>query len=79
MEPVSLLKTQQAANYLALSVTTLEKYRVYGGGPSFVRLGRAVRYRTADLNAWLESRVRTSTSDNGHNRQARECGIHPAS
>jgi len=66
-----LLTTKQAAEYLSLAVTTLEKYRVYGGGPRFLNLGRAVRYRLSDLNTWLESRVRTSTSDDGHNRQAR--------
>ena len=69
-----LLTTKQAAESLSLSMTTLEKYRVYGGGPRFLHLGRAVRYRVSDLDAWLESRVRTSTSDVGHNRQ----GVHHA-
>ena len=59
----TVLTTKQAAEHLSLAVTTLEKYRVYGGGPRFVRLGRAVRYRASDLTAWLESHVRTSTSD----------------
>ncbi len=53
------------ASYLALGHNTPEKLRVYGGGPSFVRLGRLVRYRPADLDAWVEGRIRTSTSDPG--------------
>ena len=63
-----VLTTRQAAEYLSLAETTLEKKRVYGGGPLFIRLGRAVRYRLADLDAWLASCIRTSTSDagNGH-------------
>ena len=61
-----LLNTQQAAEYLGLAVTTLEKFRVYGNGPAFLRLGkRSVRYRPLDLDAWVESRIRTSTSDTG--------------
>jgi excisionase family DNA binding protein len=63
-----VLTTRQAAEYLSLAETTLEKYRVYGGGPLFVRLGRAVRYRLADLDGWLASCIRTSTSDTGDSR-----------
>lgn len=58
-----LLRTHEAAKYLSLGIPTLEKLRVYGGGPNFVRLGRSVRYRPADLDAWLESRIYSSTSD----------------
>jgi excisionase family DNA binding protein len=76
MFPSFLLNTAEAAKYLHLAVPTLEKLRVYGGGPRFVRLGRAVRYRPADLDAWLESRVRTSTSDTGvsNSHRKREAG-----
>jgi hypothetical protein len=42
---------------------TLERWRQTGDGPRFVRVGRAVRYRRSDLDAWLESRVRSSTSE----------------
>lgn len=68
--PSRLLTTKEAADYLSLSTTTLEKFRVYGGGPQFVRLGRAVRYRDADLATWIEDRVRVSTSDDGKGRRA---------
>lgn len=42
---------------------TLERWQQAGDGPQFVRVGRAVRYRQSDLDAWLECRTRTSTSD----------------
>jgi len=69
----NLLNTPQAAQYLGLGKTTLEKARVYGKGPKYVRMGRAVRYRPADLDAWLEGRVFVSTSeyDTAHRRVAR--------
>ena len=60
-----LLTTQQAAAYLVLSPRTLEKWRVTGEGPPFVKLGRRVAYRREDLREWVESRRRASTSDPG--------------
>ena len=50
-----VLKTQDAAEYVALSASYLEKLRLRGGGPRFVRFGRrAVRYHVDDLDAWLD-------------------------
>jgi predicted DNA-binding transcriptional regulator AlpA len=59
------MRTRDAAAYTGLSVSTLEKLRVLGGGPPFLKLGRAVVYDEADLSMWLASRRRTSTSDGG--------------
>jgi excisionase family DNA binding protein len=36
---------------------------VSGGGIPFVKLGRLVRYRRADVLAYLQGHVRRSTSD----------------
>jgi hypothetical protein len=54
-----------AATYLGLSVSTLNKLRVFGGGPVFLKLGRRVVYDVVDLDAWRASKRRTSTSDDG--------------
>jgi hypothetical protein len=58
----ALLFPAEAAHLLALSARTLEGLRLRGGGPAFVRLRRAVRYRRADLSAWVEARRFGSTS-----------------
>jgi predicted DNA-binding transcriptional regulator AlpA len=59
-----VLWTPEAARYLGLAASTLEKLRLTGEGPRFIRIGiRAVGYSTADLDAWLGSRARLSTSD----------------
>jgi excisionase family DNA binding protein len=58
-----LLTVDQAAVYLGLARSTLNKWRCQGEGPSFVKLGRAVRYRTIDLEDFLERRISNSTSD----------------
>lgn len=54
--------TDGASDYTGLAVSTLEKLRVTGGGPRFVKLGRAVRYRITDLQEYLAERVVESTS-----------------
>ncbi len=63
-----IFRTPEAAQYLGLSSSTLEKKRLDGSGPPFVKLGgRAVGYDVADLDAWLHQQRRTSTSDPGTN------------
>lgn len=52
-----ILKTKEAAGYLSLSKPTLDRLRIRGGGPRYCKLGGAVRYRKADLEAWLESHL----------------------
>jgi excisionase family DNA binding protein len=56
-----LLRTEEAAQSLDLKPTTLEAWRCRGGGPPFLKLGKAVRYRRADLENFMESRLRMNT------------------
>jgi excisionase family DNA binding protein len=60
-----VLNTLEAARYVRLSKPTLERARVAGDGPLYCKLGGSVRYRRADLDAWLESRLTASTSASG--------------
>jgi predicted DNA-binding transcriptional regulator AlpA len=60
-----LLDETNAARILGLSVKTLRRWRWAGKGPAFRKLGRAVRYALSDLEAFIASALRTSTSDNG--------------
>jgi hypothetical protein len=61
-----LLTEAEAAAYLRVRPRTLQDWRVRAVGPRFVRYsGRGVRYRMADLGAWLASKERTSTTDRG--------------
>jgi predicted DNA-binding transcriptional regulator AlpA len=63
MLPRRILKTADAATYLAVGKPTLEKWRLAGNGPPFIRLGvRSVGYDLVDLDKWVESRKRASTS-----------------
>jgi predicted DNA-binding transcriptional regulator AlpA len=58
----SRLRTPAAADYLGYSESTLEKKRLTGDGPPFIRLGRAIVYDTRDLDRWLGERRTHSTS-----------------
>jgi helix-turn-helix protein len=58
-----LINTEQAAVRCCLSKRTLEKYRGTGGGPLYIQLGKAVRYRLEDLDAWIAAHRRRNTSD----------------
>ncbi len=53
-----------AAEYTGLAESTLNKLRVTGGGPQFLKIAaRRVVYDTNDLDAWLLSKRRLSTAD----------------
>ena len=58
-----ILKTHDAAEYCGSSASTFEKLRLTGGGAVYSKIGRRVVYCTEDLDAWLASRRRRSTSD----------------
>jgi predicted DNA-binding transcriptional regulator AlpA len=58
-----VLRAADAATYVGLRPVTLEKFRVTGEGPRFIKLtGRAIGYVREDLDAWIEERRRQSTS-----------------
>lgn len=58
-----VFNTAGAAEHTGLAVPTLEKLRCNGGGPVYLKLGRAVRYRASDLDEWLAKRAISSTSE----------------
>lgn len=55
------LKPGQAAVYLNTSTSTLAKRRLYGRGPKFSRIGRAVRYSKSDLDEFMAASRAAST------------------
>jgi excisionase family DNA binding protein len=42
---------------LGISPVTATKWRARSGGPPFIKIGRLVRYRRTDLDAWLAART----------------------
>lgn len=63
MSPDCLMTTEDAAKRLGVSASKLAKDRLTGASPPFVKIGASVRYRASDLDEFVASRVRRSTSD----------------
>ena len=61
LEP--LLTVGQVFELTGRAVSSLEKDRLTGSGPPYVKLGRLVRYRQSDVLAWLDERRHKSTSE----------------
>lgn len=58
--PPLLVDTPEAARRLSVSRSFLEKKRFFGDadGPPYIKIGRAVRYRLVDLEAWAVSHLK---------------------
>lgn len=48
-----------------VAVSSIRKWRLTGRGPKFIKIanGKLVRYRRADIDAWLIEHERSSTAD----------------
>ena len=57
-----MLRTDGAARYVGLSKSSMEKLRLTGGGPKYIKLGRAVVYDPSDLEAWIDAHRQLSTT-----------------
>ncbi len=57
-----MLDTQQVADLLSVSVSTIRKWRMAGDGPPWLKLsGGVVRYDPEVLTEWIASRVKGGT------------------
>jgi hypothetical protein len=58
-----LVNTKGATKIIPVSESQLNKLRVYGNGPEFIKIGRSVFYEIEALEAWIAKHRRRSTSD----------------
>ena len=58
----NLNSVEEAAAKTGMSVSTLNKWRVAGFGPKFVKLGKRVLYRDEDIQSFITASIRSSTS-----------------
>jgi excisionase family DNA binding protein len=52
------LTTDELADYLKVPAATIRAWRHNDKGPKGVRLGRHVRYRRVDVDAWVAAETR---------------------
>lgn len=52
-----LFSPERLADYVGVPVSTVYQWNYKGVGPRFLKLGRHVRYRASDVEAWLDARA----------------------
>jgi hypothetical protein len=62
-DPDAAFNENQAAEFLGVSVRTLQAWRVRGGGPRYCKIGRSVRYQRRALVLFQEEHTVSSTSE----------------
>lgn len=62
MESRKLLTVKEAAESLGVSESFLNKKRIQGGGPKYIKIGARVLYQDDDLHDFRARCKRTSTS-----------------
>jgi len=64
MSSQTLLTVDEAAARVKISKHTLNRWRVTGEGPPFVKYGpRLVRYVESELDNWAQERLHASTRE----------------
>ena len=63
MSDVVLLTPRETAERLRCSERKLERHRLTGDGPKFVKFGATIRYPLDELAKWLTEHTRQSTSE----------------
>ena len=61
--PSPMLNVKATSRWSGLSVSTLNKLRLSGDGPRYIKAGRRVLYDMRDVEAWLAKRKRNHTSE----------------
>jgi hypothetical protein len=62
-DPDAAVNENRAAEFLDVSVRTLQAWRVRGGGPRYCKIGRAVRYQRRALVEFQQEHTVSSTSE----------------
>lgn len=55
-----LMDEAALADFVGVTLKTLQKWRWQRTGPTFVKMGRLIRYRREDVERWLESQLVTT-------------------
>ena len=65
------MTVKEAAAYIPLSASKLNKLRLYGGGPIYTKVGGRILYDRRHLDEWISAGERRSTSDDPATRPRR--------
>ena len=51
---MNLMTAAEVASYLGVPVATIYQWSYKGYGPTRIKVGRHLRYRRSDVDAWLD-------------------------
>lgn len=57
-QPIPLMTIDELAAYLNVRPATIRAWRLNGTGPTAVRVGGSLRWRQADVDAWITDQQR---------------------
>lgn len=61
-DPNQLLTEKETASLICYTQRALQNWRLRGGGPEYVKIGRSVRYQRRDVMKFIEDRKRKHTA-----------------
>ena len=53
----NILTQEKAAELIGVKPTTLQAWRHFGRGPTYLKIGRSCFYRRADIETWLDAQA----------------------
>lgn len=62
LNPNQLMTEKEAAELICYTQRALQNWRLRGGGPKYVKIGRSVRYQRSDVLEFIEERKRVHIS-----------------
>ena len=62
-DPETLIPARDVPRFTGMAAQTHARWRVEGGGPEYVKLGRRVFYMAGALRSWIKNQSRHNTID----------------
>jgi excisionase family DNA binding protein len=58
--PVPLLTPEDISEFCSVPVSTVYRWSSRGGGPKLIKIGRHIRARWSDIDAWLDAQTKAA-------------------
>jgi hypothetical protein len=75
LKPEQLYSAEDASKMLGLKVSTLASYRCQTGTIPYVKLGRRIMYRGADINAYIDAQFTQPGANPERSKIARKAAM----
>lgn len=62
--PEQLMTEKDVASLICITPRALQNWRLRGGGPEYVKIGRSVRYQRSDVMQFIDERKKRHSTQN---------------